>query len=70
MICCTAAQADTIAERFIAETEERDEFEIEIKRNMLLECGDIVELEKPTWDGGSIVNLPCRVLESKKNLTK
>jgi hypothetical protein len=49
---------------------ERDEFEIEIKRNMLFECGDIIELEKPLWDGNSIVNIPCRVLENKKSLTK
>lgn len=70
-ICSSYAQAQAIANNFIAETEARDEFELEIKRNILFECGDILELEKPVF--GSDANtsrLPCRLLENKKSLTK
>ena len=48
-ICSSYAQAQAIANNFIAETEARDEFELEIKRNILFECGDILELEKPVF---------------------
>lgn len=70
-ICSSYARAQAIANNFIAETEARDEFELEIKRNILFECGDILELEKPVF--GSDANtsrLPCRLLENKKSLTK
>ncbi len=70
-ICSSYAQAQAIANNFIAETEERDEFELEIKRNVLLECGDILELEKPVFGSDTTkAYLPCRLLENKKSLTK
>ncbi len=70
-ICSSYARAQTIANNFIAEAEERDEFELEIKRNILWECGDILELEKPMFGSDNTnTHLPCRLLENKKNLTK
>ena len=70
-ICSSYAQAQAIANNFIAETEERDEFELEIKRNILLECGDVLELEKPVFGSdANTAHLPCRLLENKKSLTK
>ena len=70
-ICSSYAQAQAIANNFAAETEERDEFELEIKRNVLLECGDILELEKPVFGSDTATaHLPCRLLENKKSLTK
>ena len=70
-ICSSYARAQTIANNFIAEAEERDEFELEIKRNILWECGDILELEKPMFGSDNTnTHLPCRLLENKKSLTK
>ncbi len=70
-ICSSYAQAQAIANNFIAETEKRDEFELEIKRNILFECGDILELEKPVFGSDTTnAHLPCRLLENKKSLTK
>lgn len=69
-ICCTNAQSERITNSFLSETLHRDEFELEIKRNMLFECGDIVELEKPLWGEEGVAKIPCRILENKKSLTK
>lgn len=44
---------------------------MEIKRNVLMECGDILELEKPVFGSDTAkAYLPCRLLENKKSLTK
>ena len=69
-ICSSYAQAQAIANNFIAEADKRDEFELEIKRNILLECGDILELEKPVFGSEHYSKIPCRLLENKKSLTK
>lgn len=69
-ICSNYTQAEKIAANFIAETEERDEFELEIKRNVLLECGDVLELEKPIFGSEQYSKIPCRLWENKKSLTK
>ena len=70
-ICSSYEQAQAIANNFISETEERDEFELEIKRNILLECGDILELEKPVFGSdANTAHLSCRLLENKKSLTR
>lgn len=69
-ICSSYAQAQAIANNFIAETEKQEEFELEIKRNVLLECGDILELEKPVFGSEQYSKIPCRLLEDKKSLTK
>lgn len=67
---CGSSHAQTIADNFRNETEERDEFELEIKRNVLLECGDVLELEKPVFGSETISKIPCRLWENKKSLTK
>lgn len=67
---CGQKHAQTIAENFRNETEERDEFELEIKRNILLECGDVLELEKPVFGSEQYSKIPCRLWENKKSLTK
>ena len=68
---CGPERAQIIADNFRNETEKRDEFELEIKRNILLECGDILELEKPVFGSDTTnAHLPCRLLENKKSLTK
>ena len=69
-ICSSYAQAQAIANNFIAETEKQEEFELEIKRNVLLETGDILELEKPVFGSEQYSKIPCRLLENKKSLTK
>lgn len=43
---------------------------MEIKRNVLLECGDVLELEKPVFGSEQYSKIPCRLLEDKKSLTK
>ena len=67
---CGSSHAQTIADNFRNETKERDEFELEIKRNVLLECGDVLELEKPVFGSETISKIPCRLWENKKSLTK
>ena len=69
-ICSSYAQAQAIANNFIAETEKQEEFELEIKRNVLMECGDVLELEKPVFGSETISKIPCRLWENKKSLTK
>ena len=69
-ICSSYVQAQVIANNFIAETEKQEEFELEIKRNVLLECGDVLELEKPVFGSETISKIPCRLWENKKSLTK
>lgn len=69
-ICSSYVQAQAIANNFIAETEKQEEFELEIKRNVLLECGDVLELEKPVFGSETISKIPCRLWENKKSLTK
>ena len=67
---CGQDHVQTIAENFREETEARDEFELEIKRNVLLECGDVLELEKPVFGSEKYSYIPCRLWENKKSLTK
>ena len=43
---------------------------MEIKRNVLMECGDVLELEKPVFGSEQYSKIPCRLLEDKKSLTK
>ena len=69
-ICSSYVQAQAIANNFIAETEKQEEFELEIKRNVLLECGDVLELEKPVFGSEKYSYIPCRLWENKKSLTK
>ena len=69
-ICSSYVQAQAIANNFIAETEKQEEFELEIKRNVLLECGDVLELEKPVFGSEQRSKIPCRLWENKKSLTK
>lgn len=68
-LCSNYTQAEALAQNFILETLLRDEFEIEVKRNMLWECGDVLELEKPIWGSDGTAKVPCRLIEDKKSLT-
>ena len=69
-ICSGVSAAQTLSQNFIAEAGERDEFELEVKRNMLWECGDVLLLEKKVFGSETVTLIPCRVLENKKSLTK
>lgn len=69
-ICSGVSAAQALSQNFIAEAGERDEFELEVKRNMLWECGDVLLLEKKVFGSETVTLIPCRVLENKKSLTK
>ena len=47
----------------------RDEYELEIKRNVLYDCGDILYVQKPVYNADPTL-VPCRLLEQKKSLTQ